>query len=81
MPRAEFGTAPFCGGSAASSAVMSGAATADIGAVATRARKIAAEAGAKEYLCIEILTRPICGMTLTDLEDLGQRRPPSPMMV
>ena len=53
MPRPEFGTAPFCGGNAASSAVIKGAATAVIGPGATIARKAAAKIGFNNCLIIE----------------------------
>jgi hypothetical protein len=49
MPRPEFGTAPFCGGSAASSAVISGAAKAELGIAAT-APKTAAQVNVKKCL-------------------------------
>src|SRR3979490_3566198 len=49
MPRAEFGTAPFCGGSAASSPVISGAAQAGLGIAAT-APKTPAQVNIKKCL-------------------------------
>jgi hypothetical protein len=53
MPRPEFGTAPFCGGNAASSGVIKGAATAVIGPSVTNARKAAAKTGINDCLIIE----------------------------